>query len=116
MGELGAPCALGTGTDAVPGQGTRVQFQLCLQDSRRASQLYQIPIISEKIKAALSKILFFDRFFGSPLPPFPIFSPLLPPTHLPLLSVIHPFTAHTWRGSFLLPKPWELPFILIRNE
>lgn len=33
VGDLGAPRALGTGTDAVPGQGTCAQFQLCLQDS-----------------------------------------------------------------------------------
>lgn len=102
-GELGAPRALGTGRDAVPGQGTRAQFRLCLQDSWRASQLYQIPIISEKIKAVLSKIPFFDSFFASPpsppsyflSPPSPRSStapcchPALPCTHMErALSVI----------------------------
>lgn len=112
-GRSGAPRALGTGMDAVPGQGTHVQFQLCLQDSWCASQLSQIPIISGKIKAGLSKILFFDSFFASaPHLPFYFLSP--PTPHSSTTPCCHPSLVHTWRRSFL--KPLELLFILIRNE
>lgn len=82
-----------------------------------ASQLYQIPIISEKIKATLSKILFFWSFLCfCPPPPFRFSLPFIPPIHPLLNAVIHLFTPHTWRRSFLLSKPWEHHFILIRNE
>lgn len=91
-----SPWCSGTGTDAVPGQGTRVQFQLCLQDSWCASQLYQIPIISEKIKAALSKILFFGSFFASvPHLPSDFSLPFIPPLiHYSLLSSISSLHTH----------------------
>lgn len=103
--ELGAPRALGTGRDAVPGQGTHVQFRLCLQDSWHASQLYQIPIISEKIKAVLSKILFFDSFFASPpQPPFLFSLPSIPPLiHHSLLSSSSSLYTHG-EGSFCYPS------------
>lgn len=105
VGELGAP---GAGMDAVPGQGTCVQFQLYLQDSWCESQLYQIPLISEKIKAALSKILFL--IVSLLPPPFRFSLPSIPPLiHCSLLSSISSLYTHgqglfcySSLGSFLL--------------
>lgn len=72
------------------------------------------PSFLKRLKLCFQKSYFLIVSLLSPPAPLPIFSPLHSPTHPPLLAVIQLFAVHTWRGSFLLSKPWGLLFILIR--
>lgn len=78
--------------------------------------LTKSPSFLKRLKLRFQKSHFLMVSLLPPPTSLPIFSPLHLPTHPPLLAVIHLFPVHTWRGSFLLSKPWELLFILIRNE
>lgn len=115
-GELGAPRALGTA-------GMLCQDKAPVLSSACTSRIPGVrlsftksPSFLKRLKLCFQKSHFLIVSLLLPPAPLPIFSPLHPSTHPPLLAVIQLFPVHTWRGPFLLSKPWELLFVLIRNE